>query len=78
MDAEKLIPDATAKLLCWHEFDHTVFKLNSTWAFNYDVINRLGLESSFEAILDAGELILLQTAPLVVCIVPHRGVNEGN
>ena len=52
---EKLIPDATAKLLECYKFDYAVFKFNKSWAFGNDIINRLALEPSFEAIVDAGE-----------------------
>ena len=53
--AEKMVTDATGKLLNVHKFDQTVFKMSASWALGYDVINRLSLEPSFEAIIDAGE-----------------------
>lgn len=56
---EKQIPDPTGKLLVNYEkFDSIVFKYSSSWAKGLDVFNRVMLEPSFEAIVDAGKLVL--------------------
>lgn len=52
---EKLIPDATGKFHDLHEYDHTVFRMNQTFAFSNDLVNRRVLEPAFEAIIDAGK-----------------------
>ena len=50
-----MIPDAIGKLSENHKIDHTVFKINTMFALANDIINRIVLEPSFEAIVDAGK-----------------------
>ena len=73
MLGKKLIPDATGKLLEPHKFDQTVFKLNKGWANSSIILNRLPLEPSFEAIVDAGELFL---GSLLYCLLLFREVRK--
>lgn len=57
MLGEKTVPDPVGKFTNPYEYDHTVFKMNKTFAVSNDILNRAVLEPSFEAIVDAGRLL---------------------
>ena len=52
-----MVPDYTGKMPNIHKVDFGVFKLNTQVANSNDIINRLSLETAFEAVVDAGKLI---------------------
>ena len=49
-----MVPDAVGKVTEPYKYDHTVFKMSKAFAVSNDILNRMALEPSFEAIVDAG------------------------